>query len=171
MRFTDNHFHCLPLYSSSMFKAIVIYWPSTESSIKRCTCVKKQKKTGKQVGIIKEYTQVPEAIKLVGDRNAWVRTSLQIEGCSPQWPKQATMWKKCCYGQEKNLGQYSSLSLSLLISHTLQKHWEQSVRDLFLLRSVFVRHWSSSLSLLILSLIIFSCIFLYCVNVYATLWN
>ena len=34
--------------------------------------------------VMKEYTQVPAAVKLVGDRNARVRTSLQIEGYGPQ---------------------------------------------------------------------------------------
>ena len=37
------------------------------------------------------------------------------------WAAPAKMRKKCCYGQEKNLGQYSSPSLSPLISHTQQK--------------------------------------------------
>ena len=79
---------------------------------------------------MKEYRQVPAAIKLVEDRNARVRTSLQTEICGlsnlhlPGWATQAKMWKKGCYGQEKNLGQYKSLSLSPLISHTQQKHQE-----------------------------------------------
>ena len=48
----------------------------------RCTCVNKKKR--KQVGVIKEYRQVPAAVELVGDRKARVRASLQTEGCGPQ---------------------------------------------------------------------------------------
>ena len=44
----------------------VIYWPLTELSIKRCTCVNKQKKKRKQEGVMKEYRQVPVAVELVG---------------------------------------------------------------------------------------------------------
>ena len=83
----------------------------------RCTCVNKRKKKWKQVGVMKEYRQVPAAVELVGDRKARVRASLQSEGCDPQ------RLPVGCYGQEK-LGQYSSQSLSPLISHTPQKHRE-----------------------------------------------
>ena len=55
---------------------VVIYWPSTEPSIKICTCVDKWKKKRKQVGVMKEYRQVPAAVDLVGDRKASVRASL-----------------------------------------------------------------------------------------------
>ena len=51
----------------------------------RCTCVNKRKKKRKQVGIMKEYRQVPAAVELVGDRKSRVRVSWQTEGCSPQW--------------------------------------------------------------------------------------
>ena len=65
----------------------------------RCTYVNKPKKKLKQMGIIKEYRQVPTAVARVGDRKAKVRDSLQIEGCGPQrppdWETQAKMWKKC----------------------------------------------------------------------------
>ena len=86
----------------------------------RCTCVNKRKKKRKQVGVMKEYRQVPAAVELVRDRKATVRASLQTEG----WATPAKMRKKCCYGHKKKLDQYSSLSLSPLISHTPQKHWE-----------------------------------------------
>ena len=55
----------------------VIYWPSTEPSIKRCTSVNNPKK---QVGFKKEYRQGARGRQLVGDRNAKVRTSLQRAG-------------------------------------------------------------------------------------------
>ena len=33
------------------------------------------------MGVLKEYRQMPAAVKLVGDRKARVRASLQTEGC------------------------------------------------------------------------------------------
>ena len=69
-----------------LFTLCVIYWPLTEPSIKRCTCVNKRKKKRKQVGVMKEYRQVPAAVELVEDRNARVRISLQTEGCGHQRP-------------------------------------------------------------------------------------
>ena len=62
----------------------VIYWSLTKLSIKRCTCVNKRKKKQKQVGVMKEYRQVPAAVELVGDRKARVRASLQTEWYGPQ---------------------------------------------------------------------------------------
>ena len=127
----------------------VIYWPLTEPSIKMCTCVNKRKKKRKQVGVMKEYRQVPATVELVGDEKARVRASLQTEGCGPQRPPveqpqprcgRSAMWvledNTACYDKEKKLGQYSSLSLSPLISHTPQKHQpfrELSVRDIYFL--------------------------------------
>ena len=101
----------------------------------RCTCVNKQKKKPKQVGVMKEYRQMLAAVKLVGDRKVRVRACLQTEGCGSQRPPVEQLQPRCrrsakwvledntaCYGQEKKLGQYSSLSLSPLIFHTPHKH-------------------------------------------------
>ena len=124
-----------------------------------CTCVNKQKKKQKQVGVMKEYRQVLVAFELVRDKKARVRASLQTEGCGPQRPPFEQPQPRCgrsdkwvledntaCYGQEKNLGQYSSLSPSPLISHTPQKHqpfrekvWEIHI---FIKKCSFI-HWSS----------------------------
>ena len=101
----------------------------------RCTCVDKPKKKRKQVGVMKEYRQMLVAVETVEDRKAWVMASLQAEGCGPQWPLAEQTQPRCgrsakwvledntaCYGREKKLSQYSSLSLSPLMSHTPQKH-------------------------------------------------
>ena len=101
----------------------------------RCARVNKQKKKRKQVGVMKEYRQVPAAVESVGTRKARVRVSLLTEECGPQQPPVDQPQLRCrrsakcvlednivCYGQEKKLGQYSSLSLSPLISHTPQTH-------------------------------------------------
>ncbi len=62
-------------------------------------------------------------------------TQRPAEGCCRQWPpikqpqpkhERSAKWvledNTACYGQEKKLGQYSSLSLSPLFSHMPQKH-------------------------------------------------
>ena len=80
---------------------------------------------------MKEYREMPGAFGLVGDRKPRVRASLHTEGCGSQWPRieqtqprsgKSAKWvledNLACYGQEKKLGQYSSLSLSPLISYT-----------------------------------------------------
>ena len=90
---------------------IVIYWPSTEPSIKRCTCVNKRKNSGSKWMLENNIT-----------RCSGVSSQLET-GCR----------KKCCYGRGKNLGQYSSPSLSPLISHIQQtspfenKAWENYI--------------------------------------------
>ena len=61
----------------------------------RCTCVNKWKKKRKQVGVMKEYRQVPVAVELVGDRKARVRASLQTEGCGPQRPPVEQLQPRC----------------------------------------------------------------------------
>ena len=119
-----------PLVNSTFY---VIYWPSTKPSIKRCTCVNKSKKSGSRWALRKNIDRVPAA---VGSRRQECQRENQFAdwGLGPQDPwlsNPAKMRKKCCYGQEKNLDQYSSLSLSPLISHTHQnintfenKTWE-----------------------------------------------
>ena len=55
----------------------------------RCTCVNKQKKKWKQVGVMKEYRQVPAAVELVGQEG-------QSEGqLTPGWATLAKMRRKC----------------------------------------------------------------------------
>ena len=103
----------------------------------RCTCVNKRKKKRQQMGVMKEYRQMLVAVESVSDKKAsqladWER---HAEGCCSQrtpveqpQPRRGRSAKwvlednTACYGQEKKLGQYSSLSLSLPISHTPQKY-------------------------------------------------
>ena len=74
---------------------VVVYWPLTQPSIKRCTCANKRKKKRKQEGIMKECWQVSAEVVLVGDRKARVRASLQTEGCGPQQPPVEQPWARC----------------------------------------------------------------------------
>ena len=124
-----NFYTTTKKYVRTEFKQViyVIYWPLTEPSIKRCTRVNKWKNKRKQVGVMKKYRQVPTAVELVRQEGLsegqladwWLWPS-----ATTSWATPAKMRKKCCYGHEKKLGQYSSLSLSPLISHTPQKHRE-----------------------------------------------
>ena len=54
------------------------------------------------------------------------------------WATPAKTRKKCCYGQKKKLGQYSSLPLSPLISHAQRTSpfRKQSVKDLYFYKEV-----------------------------------
>ena len=101
----------------------VIYWPSTEPSIKRCTCVNKRKNSRSRCTLENNITRCPGGSSQLetGFRS---ENQLQTEGfgplVTPGRATQAKMRKKSCYGREKSLGQYSSPSLSPLISYTQQ---------------------------------------------------
>ena len=72
----------------------------------------------------KEYRQGARGRRAVRDRIPKWESACRLRAfrpsVTPNWATQAKMRKKCCYGREKNLGQYSSLSLSPLTSHTQQ---------------------------------------------------
>ena len=100
----------------------VIYWPSTELSIKRWTCVNKQKYSGSRWALNNNITRCTNGLKQLETR-CQSESQRQTESFGPSvthgWATPAKMRrKKFCYGQ-KNLGQYSSLSLSPThLSHT-----------------------------------------------------
>ena len=117
----------LPLKQGVGIETIVTYWPLTQPSIKRCTCVNKRKNSGSRWAANKNITRT---------QTAWVSWSWsqwgtrcqresqrQTEGFGPSvtdgWAIPAKMRKKCYYGQ-KNLGLIcSSLSRSPThFSHT-----------------------------------------------------
>ena len=81
---------------------IVIYWPSAEPSIKRCTCVNKRKNSGSWGALENNITRCPGVSGELetGCRN---ENQLQTEGFGPfvtqGWATQAKMRKKCCYGR------------------------------------------------------------------------
>ena len=112
-----------------------IYWPLTEPSIKICTCVNKRKNSGSRWVLGNNITWCPGG-------SSQLETGCQSENqlaegfgplVTPGWATQAKMRKKRCYGREKNLGQYSSSSLSPLISHTQQNHlFENKVWEIYI---------------------------------------
>ena len=101
--------------------ANVIYWPSTDPSIKRCTCVNKRKNSGSRWARDNNITRCPGGSSQLGTR-CRCESQRQTEGFGFSviygWATSAKMRKSCCYGQ-KNLGQYSCLSPSPThLSHT-----------------------------------------------------
>ena len=76
----------------------------------------------KQVDVRQLYNQVPRQFESAGDKMPkWEPAAdIGLLALSDPWlSNTAKMRKKCCYGREKNLGQYSSLSLSPAhLSHT-----------------------------------------------------
>ena len=84
----------------------VSYWPSTEPSIKRCTCVNNRKNSGSRWAWYNNITRCSGRFESVGgkmptwqpaaDRGLW---ALSDAGLS----NPAKMRKKCCYCQ-KNIG-------------------------------------------------------------------
>ena len=102
----------------------VIYWPSTEPSIKRCTCVSQLK---------------------IGCRSD---SQLQIGGfgslVTPGWANQAKMRKKYCYGRRRNWVNIAVRPcLHSFLSHNKHHLFENKVWEIYIfIRSEFVRYWS-----------------------------
>ena len=82
----------------------VIYWPSTEPSIKRCTCINKRKNSGSRCALNNNIIRA-QTVRVSWREDASVRTSLQNEGhkalSNPRLSNQAKMRKKCCYGRRR----------------------------------------------------------------------
>ena len=88
----------------------------------RCTCVNKRKNSKSRCTLDNNITRCPDGSSQLGTR-CWSESQRQTESFGPSvtycWATPAKMRKKCCLGHEKNLGQYSSLSLSPAhLSHT-----------------------------------------------------
>ena len=100
----------------------VIYWPSTELSIKRCTCVNKRKNSGSKWTLNNNITRWTDGSSQLETR-CRIENQRQTEGFGPSvthgWATPAKMRKKCCYGRRRTWGQYCSLSPSPThLSHT-----------------------------------------------------
>ena len=100
--------HCSPTYM-----LIVIYWPMTKPSIKRCTCVNKQKNSRSRWALDNNITRCPGGLSQLESR-CQSESQRQTEGFGPSvtqgWATPAKMRKKYCYGRRWTWGQYSSLS-------------------------------------------------------------
>ena len=126
---------------------IVIYWSSTEPSIKRCTCVNKRKNSGRRWALNNNITRAQTAW-VSWRQDAELRASGRQRALGPQWPtvKQPSQDEK-----EVLLGQYSSLSPTPAhLSYTTNINpFENKMCEIYFYKEVcsFV-HWSSSLLLL-----------------------
>ena len=60
----------------------VIYWPSTEPSIKRCTCVNKRKNSGSRWTLESNITRCPDGSRQ-SETGCQSESQLQIEGFGP----------------------------------------------------------------------------------------
>ena len=107
--------HYSAICAVKWFQICVIYRPSTEPSIKRCIWVNKEKNSGSRWVLNNNITRCPDGSSQLETR-CRSESQRQTEGFGPSvthgWAIPANMRKKCCYGREKNLGQYSNLSPS-----------------------------------------------------------
>ena len=92
---------------SLSMNASVIYWPSTEPSIKRCICVNKRKNSGSRCQMVR--------VSWRQDASG-VRISSRQRACGPQWPMveqtQPRWGRSAAIVVRRILGQNNSLSPS-----------------------------------------------------------
>ena len=138
-------------------------WPSTEPSIKRCTCVNKRKNSGSR------WTWVNNIARTQTGWVRWrqdveLRTSGRQRALGPQWP---TVEQPSQDEKEVLLGQNSSLfpsptHLSHITNITLSRIKRE--RLYFIKEEYSFVHWSSSLLLTMFSLIFVLCIYMWLYN-------
>ena len=95
-------------------QSCVTYWPSTEPSIKRCTCVNKRKNSGSRWTLNKNITRTQTAW-VSWRQDAGVKASGRQRACDPQWPmveQPQPRWGRSAAMVRRTWGQYSSLSPS-----------------------------------------------------------
>ena len=117
--FVFNGFISATKWLQTMLNSVA-YWPSTELSIKKCTCVNKRKNSGSRWTANKNITRTQTAWISCSWRQLGTRCRIesqqQTKGFGPSvthgWATLAKMRKKCCYGRKKNLDQLESRSWS-----------------------------------------------------------
>ena len=112
----------------------VIYWPSTEPSTKRCTCVNKRKNSGNRWTLENNITRCLGGSSQLetGYRS---ENQLKTEGfgplVTPGWATKTKMQKECCYGRGRTWVNIAVLPcLQSFLTHTTQFS-KISVRDLY----------------------------------------
>ena len=80
-------------YGRSTDGVIVIYWPSTEQSIKRSTCVNKPKKSGSRRALRKNIDTVPAAVSQ--SETGMPKWESACRRLSPQWPPVEQLMPRC----------------------------------------------------------------------------
>ena len=112
----------------------VIYWPSTEASIKRCTCVSKN--SGSKWALENNIIRCP-AVEVNWRQDASVRTSLQTEGFAalsdPRLGNPTKMRKKCCYGRGRTWVNIAVRPcLHLFLTHNKHHPFENKVWEIYI---------------------------------------
>ena len=86
-----------------VWRICVIYWPSTEPSIKICTCVNIRKNSGSWWALENNITRCPGWFETVGDRMPKWEPACRLRALWPSvtddWATPAKMRKQCCYGR------------------------------------------------------------------------
>ena len=139
----------------------VIYWPSNEPSIKRCTCVNKRKNNRSRRTLENNITRCSDGLSQLETR-CQSENQLQTEGfgplVTPGWATQAKMRKKCYYGWGRiwvNIAVHPCLQSFL--THNRHHPFENKVWEIY----IFIKKCIRSLLKSSLQLIMFPCIFVY----------
>ena len=104
---------------------IVIYWPSTELSIKRCTCVNKRRNSGSWCTLDNYITRCHRRLGAIPVGVSWredveLRASGRQMALGSQWPTvEQPRWERSAAMVRRTLGQYVAVCPCLqLNSHT-----------------------------------------------------
>ena len=103
-------------------KTTVIYWPTTEPSIKRCTCVNKWKNSGSRWTLENNITRCPDGLRQ-SETGCQRENQLADWGlCGPQWPTvEQPRWGRSAAMVERRTWVNIAVCPCLrLISHTQQ---------------------------------------------------
>ena len=103
------------------YRTNVTYWPSTEPSIKRCTCVNKRRNSGIRWTLNNNITSTLTA-RVSWEQDAEVRASGRQRASGHQWPtvvQPQQRWGRSAAMVRRTRGQYVAVCPTLqLISHT-----------------------------------------------------
>ena len=118
----------------------VIYWPSTEPSINRCTCVNKRKNSGSRWTIDNNITRCADGLSQL-ETECWSENQLQTEGfgplVTPGWATPAKMRKKCCFGRGRTWVNIAVLPcLHSFLTHKKHYLFENKVREIYIKKSI-----------------------------------
>ena len=114
----------------------LIYWPSTVSPIKRCTCVNKRKNSGSRWPLENNITRCRGSSSQL-ETGCRSESQLQTEGfgslVTPGWATLAKMRKKCCYGRRRTCVNIA-IRPCLHSFHTHNKHhpFENRMWEIFI---------------------------------------
>ena len=124
------------LVSVQVVHPYVIYWPSTEPSVKRCTCVNKRKNSGSRWTIENNITRYPGGSSHL-ETGCRSENQLQTEGF---WflvtlgrATQAKMRKKHCYGRGRTWVNIAvRLCLHSFLTHNKHHLFENKVWEIYI---------------------------------------